>query len=119
MRPPRYRSPVQGLDMKCPDYYRLADGRSFIQYSHELSTILWNGGIVGLPYHCAISALEHLFRLGRKEGEADSDWEAFIFWYSHVPDLIGKKNAFNAVCNERRKIGDYDQWLASRVSTLV
>ena len=99
---------------KCPEYYRLADGREFVEYSLDLTRILWAGGIVGVPYHCAISALEHLFRLGRKEGEAETDWASFVFWWSRVPNTHAKRVALMDVVNQRKKVGDYDKWLASQ-----
>jgi hypothetical protein len=90
----------------CPDYYLLADGREFAQFSAcELSRTLWQHGIVGWPYHCAISALEHLFRMGAKEGEAKTDAQAFNYWWSHVPDTLGRKVAYDMVVLERRKVG--------------
>lgn len=102
----------------CPDYYLLSDGRSFLEYSEVLTRILWHGGITGLPYHCALSALEHLFRLGKKEGEAETDWESFKFWWNKVPDLSGKDAALKHVFSERQKLGDV-QWLVSQEWTQV
>ncbi len=106
------------MEMQCPDYYLLVDGRSFIEYSQELTRILWSGGVTGLPYHCALSALEHLFRLGKKEGEAETDWKAFLFWWSQVPNLSGKEAALKNVFYQRQLLGDL-QWLVSLDWTLV
>ena len=90
----------------CPPYYRLADGREFCEYSRdELTRLLWTHGIVGWPYHCAISALEHLFRMGVKEGEEESDWDSFQWWWQHVPDTLGKKVALESVMALRREAG--------------
>lgn len=94
------------IDEKCPSYYRLADGRPFWQYSAtDLTTLLWTHGIVGWPCHCAISALEHLFRMGAKEGEEESDWQGYLWWYRHVPDCLGKNLATDMVMEQRRKAG--------------
>jgi len=87
---------------KCPDYYLLADGREFAEFSKtDLSRVLWQHGVVGWPYHCAISALEHLFRMGRKEGEEESDWQSFRWWWSHVPDTYGKTLVLEMVLDQR------------------
>ena len=92
--------------LNCPSYYRLADGRPFWLFSAtDLSRLLWQHGIVGWPYHCAISGLEHLFRMGAKEGEAETDWEGFLWWYKDVPDTLGKRLAFERVMHERAKVG--------------
>lgn len=90
----------------CPEYYKLADGREFWQFSAgDLTTLLWQHGIVGWPYHCAISALEHLFRMGAKEGESQTDADAFKWWWQHVPDTMGRQLAYDWVIRERRKVG--------------
>lgn len=97
-------APVRDSD--CPDYYKLADGRQFYEFSAgELTTTLWQHGIVGWPYHCAISALEHLFRMGAKAGETDTDAEAFAWWWQHVPDTLGRRLAYDMTIKERRKVG--------------
>jgi len=91
---------------KCPDYYLLPDGRQFCDFSRdELSRCLWTNGIVGWPYHCAISALEHLYRMGAKEGEENTDWQAFQWWWQHVPELAGKKMALEMVLKLRKEAG--------------
>jgi hypothetical protein len=90
----------------CPEYYRLADGRPFWLFSAtDLTALLWSHGIVGWPYHCAISALEHLFRMGVKEGETETDMESFQWWWHDVPDTLGRRKAYDLVIIERRKLG--------------
>lgn len=65
---------------KCPEYYQLQSGRQFCEFaSLELNAWL-------LPrvshdcYHCLISAMEHRFRAGLKEGELETDRSAEKFW---------------------------------------
>lgn len=90
----------------CPDYYLLPDGRQFCDFSRaELSRCLWDHGIVGWPYHCAISALEHLYRMGAKPDEEQTDWESFQWWWQHVPNLAGKQKALDMVMQLRKEAG--------------
>ena len=97
---------MASTENECPPYYKLSDGSEFWQFSQTtLTTILWQHGIVGWPYHCAISALEHLDRMGSKQGETESDAQAFDWWWSHVPDTLGRRLAYDAVILERRKVG--------------
>jgi hypothetical protein len=43
--------------------------------------------------------------MGAKEGEAKTDAQAFNYWWSHVPDTLGRKVAYDMVVLERRKVG--------------
>ena len=66
--------------MTCPDYYWLASNREFIDFANnELSAWLMPR-VSYQTYHCIISAMEHRFRCGNKEGEAESDEAAERFW---------------------------------------
>ena len=111
---------------KCPDYYLLADGREFAEFtetdvSKAILSFVVNQEIPWPSWHtmhCLFSAMEHGFRLGRKEGEADTDAAAEEFWYeqarisytrqhknsSDIDDLI--KMARRLVYEERIKLED-------------
>lgn len=89
-----------------PDYYRLADGRQFYEYSRdELVPMCKDLG----PWdvHCIISAAEHYFRMGAKEGEWDTDLEAFK-WWCHRASPGSTLNAMKALADvelQRTKVG--------------
>lgn len=66
--------------MTCPDYYWLASNREFIDFANnELSAWLMPR-VSYQTFHCLISAMEHRFRRGNKEGEADTDEAAERWW---------------------------------------
>lgn len=68
-----------------PDYYRLADGRQFYEYSWDV-IIPYCDGIETRFVCCIVSASEHYFRMGAKEGEAETDWKAVEWWCSHLDE---------------------------------
>lgn len=55
--------------------------------------------------HCGLSALEHLFRLGAKEGEDETDWSAFLFWSAHCSHRNGWNQLVQEILFERKKVG--------------
>ena len=85
--------------MSCPDYYLLASGREFIDFAnHELSAWL-KPRVSHEVYHCIISAMEHRFRCGNKEGEAETDKAAEKFWLAQATRdhmLINRTGLFDA-----------------------
>lgn len=93
---------------ECPQYYRLADGSEFYEYSRDkIVPMCRTNGLSVWDTHCVISACEHLFRMGAKEGEESTDWAAYKWWKG----MIGSCNTlvFNAIVHgvlvERRKVG--------------
>ena len=58
--------------MSCPDYYLLASGREFIDFANNELAAWLKPRVNHEVYHCIISAMEHRFRRGNKEGEAES-----------------------------------------------
>lgn len=88
----------------CPNYYLLADGRELSEFTETdvskkiLSFVVQNEAPWPSWYtmHSIFSAMEHEFRRGRKEGEADTDAAAMEFWYEE------------AVSSYRRQYGNSD-----------
>lgn len=81
--------------MSAPHYYRLASGREFCDFcDHELWA--WLESRVSAPvYHCIISAMEHRFRRGKKEGQEEHDRKAETWWteraeWLHILDCEGQ-----------------------------
>ena len=76
----------------CPNYYLLADGREFAEYLEKDATKALTSFVVEneIPWpswyvsHCLFSAMEHRFRLGRKEGEAETDAIAASWWFTQA-----------------------------------
>lgn len=70
--------------MGCPSYYLLADGRELTEYlQNEISEVL-EKHVSTYTAHCIFSALEHRFRCGKKEGEADTDKQAEEWWFNQA-----------------------------------
>lgn len=70
--------------MSCPDYYLLASGREFIDFANNELSAWLKPRVSHEVYHCIISAMEHRFRRGNKEGEAETDQAAEEFWLSQA-----------------------------------
>ena len=66
--------------MGCPDYYLLASGREFIDFANNELSAWLKPRVSHEVYHCIVSAMEHRFRCGNKEGEAETDKAAEAFW---------------------------------------
>lgn len=88
--------------MSCPDYYMLASGREFIDFScHELGEWL-SPRVSHDVWHCIVSAMEHRYRCGSKEGEYETDKAAEEFWLdqarlrhqSHLDIKYAKNGAY-------------------------
>lgn len=76
--------------MSCPDYYLLTSGRDFLDFANtELATWL-KPRVSHEVYHCLISAMEHRFRCGNKEGETETDRIAEQFWLTAAYRLMDK-----------------------------
>jgi len=77
-------------DSQCPSYYLLSTGRDFAHFSqHELNA--WLAPRVGpSTYHALISAMEHRFRAGLKEGELETDRQAEKYWMKVAAKLFDK-----------------------------
>jgi hypothetical protein len=89
-----------------PDYYRLADGRQFYEYSRD-ELVPMCKGLDPWDVHCTISAAEHYFRMGAKEGEYDTDLDANDWWVNRVsaqalPRVV---QVMDVVGREREKVG--------------
>jgi len=93
--------------MSGPDYYRLADGRQFYEYSRDqIVPMCVTNRLSPWETHCIVSACEHLFRMGAKEGEEETDWQGYLWWMSHVDPLYIVWEAIVAGVNhERKKVG--------------
>lgn len=89
-----------------PDYYRLADGRQFYEYSRD-ELVPMCKGLSPWDVHCIISAAEHYFRMGAKEGEANTDMDAMCWWANKTTDKGFRKwLGINQILrNERAKVG--------------
>jgi hypothetical protein len=70
--------------MGCPDYYLLASGREFIDFANNELAAWLKPRVSHEVYHCIVSAMEHRFRRGNKEGEAETDQAAEAFWLSQA-----------------------------------
>lgn len=70
--------------MSCPDYYLLASGREFIDFANNELAAWLKPRVSHEVYHCIISAMEHRFRRGNKEGEAETDQAAEAFWITQA-----------------------------------
>lgn len=94
-----------------PDYYRLADGRQFYEYSRdELVPYCLGRGYSHWKVHCIISAMEHWFRQDAKPGESQTDDEACLFWLELAsqeggPDIVGMCELSDMIVAEREKVG--------------
>jgi len=73
--------------MSCPDYYLLANGREFIDFANNELSAWLKPRVKHETYHCIISAMEHRFRCGNKEGEAETDKAAEAFWLSKAEQI--------------------------------
>lgn len=73
--------------MSCPDYYLLASGREFIDFANNELSAWLKPRVSHEVYHCIISAMEHRFRCGNKEGEAETDNAAEAFWLSKAEQI--------------------------------
>jgi hypothetical protein len=73
--------------MSCPDYYLLASGREFIDFANNELSAWLKPRVKHEIYHCIISAMEHRFRCGNKEGEAETDKAAEAFWLSKAEQI--------------------------------
>ena len=87
-----------------PDYYRLADGRQFYEYSRD-ELVPMCKGLDPWDVHCIISAAEHYFRMGAKEGERDTDLEAYDWWMARCRYLPEAMTVMYVVTEEREKVG--------------
>jgi len=70
--------------MSCPDYYLLASGRQFIDFANNELSAWLKPRVSHEVYHCIISAMEHRFRCGNKEGESETDKAAEWFWITQA-----------------------------------
>ena len=91
-----------------PDYYRLADGRQFYEYSRD-ELVPMCKGLDPWDVHCIISAAEHLFRMGAKEGEMETDIQSYRWWTGRMDATIPGYNiwmkVFAVIFEERTKVG--------------
>jgi len=73
-------------DSTCPDYYTLADGEEFADYSHRYVTYVAASHKVSNPFaiHCIISGLEHMYRRGHKTEDMSHDLAAAEYWFSRA-----------------------------------
>lgn len=89
-----------------PGYYRLADGRQFFEYSRD-ELVPMCKGLDPWDVHCIISAAEHYFRMDAKEGEGETDWDAFCWWATMTSDDGFRKlwHVKKILRLEREKVG--------------
>lgn len=68
-----------------PDYYAMADGRQLFELEkQEFCDELERVGMSTWDSHCLLSAAEHRFRRGAKEGEELTDGMAENFWLGQM-----------------------------------
>lgn len=84
----------------------MANGEDLAAWSQRIAVPLmrfweWDGWQV----HCGLSALEHLFRLGAKDGEEVTDWQAFVYWSRSCDSLRGWVQLRDEIMFERKKVG--------------
>ena len=89
-----------------PDYYRLADGRQFFEYSRD-ELVPMCKGLDPWDVHCIISAAEHYFRRGAKKGESETDWDAFCWWLdlTSSESWESRLRIWDSLNEQRRKVG--------------
>lgn len=89
-----------------PDYYRLADGRQFYEYSRD-ELVPMCKGLDPWDVHCIISAAEHYFRMGAKEGETDTDLDAYNWWISmaSIASFPESIQVIREVVHQRKLVG--------------
>ena len=82
--------------MSCPDYYLLASGREFVDFANNELSAWLKPRVSHEVYHCIVSAMEHRFRRGNKEGEAETDKAAEAFWLKQAMEmhLITRKSVY-------------------------
>lgn len=84
----------------------MASGEGFAAYEQRvLVPIMEFWGWGGWKIHCGLSALEHLFRLGAKEGEEETDWAAFLYWSNGCEKQSAWKSLVDDIMFERKKVG--------------
>lgn len=72
--------------MTCPDYYTLADGEEFADYSERYIVRLAERLGVTDPFviHCVVSGLEHMYRRGYKTKDMSHDLSAAKYWFDRA-----------------------------------
>lgn len=101
-------------ETKCPEYYLLAEGLQFAEYTRtRIVPLLEGGNFSSFVIHCVSSALEHRFRRGRKEGEYLTDVESEAWWMAKARESactsLDKFNDFEFLVGVCRDLIDYEK----------
>lgn len=72
----------------CPTYYRLSSDREFAEFSQQELDAWLSRRVSPAVYHAIISAMEHRFRAGLKEGELETDRQAEKYWMTVAEKLF-------------------------------
>lgn len=91
-----------------PHYYRMSDGRQLYEFEFGTLTPLLEGlGLSHRDSHCLLSAAEHEFRRGAKEGEEETDAISRDWWIAHASGLgrIAWDIVSQLIRCEREKMG--------------
>ena len=96
----------QSPDNQCPDYYRLATGREFADFSQKELNAWLAPRVTPATYHALISAMEHRFRAGLKEGELETDRQAEKYWMKTAAKLFDDEIDFTEARHEFWEITD-------------
>lgn len=104
----------------CPDYYLLKSGREFCEFA-SLELNAWLMPRVSHDcYHCLISAMEHRFRAGLKEGELQTDLAAEKFWTERARFIFEAEDeandSFESVIEPLRAMVDAERYEKTRSS---
>lgn len=65
------------MESKCPDYYRLADGRTFDEFFEAECVPLVEDELSFMEFHWLAEACQYRFRQGLKPGQEESDKRKF------------------------------------------
>ena len=72
----------------CPFYYRLSSDREFAEFSQQELDAWLSHRVSPAVYHAVISAMEHRFRAGLKDGELETDRQAEKYWMGVAEKLF-------------------------------
>lgn len=93
--------------MSCPEYYKLADGRELADFlKNEISGLCW-GHIGHYSSHCLMSAMEHRYRRGKKEGEFETDIAAEQWWTQQAIESHHDARKINEIVLKAKTLIDH------------
>lgn len=94
----------------CPEYYKLADGRELSHLLANEMTVFLEQRVSHYVAHCIISAMEHRYRCGRKEGESQSDVASEKWWLDTARlNWRGRRCQIERIINVCSQMIDYER----------